>query len=37
VTIAEFGGNGNINNLQTMSPSELYLATFAKKPVGARR
>ncbi len=36
-TIAEFDGNGNINNLQTMSPSELYLATFAKKPVGARR
>ncbi len=37
VTIAEFGGNGNINNLKTMCPSELYLATFAKKPVVAHR
>jgi hypothetical protein len=36
-TIAEFDGNGNISNLQDMSPSELYLATFAKKPAGARR
>jgi hypothetical protein len=36
-TIAEFDGNGNISNLQDMSPTELYLATFAKKPAGARR
>ena len=35
-TIAEFDGNGNISNLQDMSPSELYRVTFAKKPAGAR-
>lgn len=36
-TIAEFDGNGNISNLQDMSPAELYRATYAKKPAGARR
>jgi hypothetical protein len=36
-TIAEFDGNGQISNLQDMSPSELYRATFAPKPAGARR
>jgi hypothetical protein len=35
-TIAEFDGNGNISNLQDMTPSELYRVTFAKKPAGAR-
>lgn len=36
-TIAEFDGNGQITNLQEMSTSELYRATYAKKPAGARR
>ena len=35
-TIAEFDGNGTLTNLQGMSSSELYLATYAKKPAGAR-
>lgn len=35
-TIAEFDGNGNISNLQEMSASELYRATYARKPAGAR-
>lgn len=35
-TMAEFDGNGTLTNLQTMSSSELYLATYAKKPAGAR-
>jgi hypothetical protein len=35
-TIAEFDGNGQITNLQDMSPSELYRATYAPKPAGAR-
>jgi hypothetical protein len=36
-SIAEFDGNGQITNLQDMSPSELYQASFAAKPAGARR
>jgi hypothetical protein len=36
-TIAEFDGNGQISNLQDMSPSELYRATYALKPAGPRR
>ncbi len=36
-TIAEFDGTGQITNLQDMSPSELYRATYAKAPAGARR
>jgi hypothetical protein len=35
--IAEFDGNGQPTNLQSMSASELYLASYAKKPAGARR
>lgn len=35
--IAEFDGNGEPTNLQGMSASELYLASFARKPAGARR
>ncbi|MGL6133327.1 MAG: hypothetical protein ACRC1L_03965 [Prochlorococcaceae cyanobacterium] len=35
-TIAEFDGNGQISNLQDMSPSELYRASFATKPAGSR-
>jgi len=34
--IAEFDGNGQATNLQGMSASELYLASYARKPVGAR-
>ena len=34
--IAEFDGNGQPTNLQSMSASELYLASYAKKPAGAR-
>ena len=36
-TMAEFDGNGQITNLQDMSPSELYRASYAPKPAGARR
>lgn len=35
-SIAEFDGNGNITNMQEMSTSELYRATYAKKPAGSR-
>jgi hypothetical protein len=35
--IAEFDGNGQPTNLQSISASELYLASYAKKPAGARR
>ena len=35
--MAEFDGNGQATNLQAMSASELYLASYAKKPAGARR
>jgi DNA repair exonuclease SbcCD ATPase subunit len=35
--IAEFDGNGQATNLQNLSASELYLASYAKKPAGARR
>ena len=35
-TIAEFDGNGNLTNMQEMSASELYRATYTKKPAGAR-
>jgi hypothetical protein len=34
--IAEFDGNGQATNLQGMSASELYLASYARKPAGAR-
>ncbi|WP_143593603.1 hypothetical protein [Synechococcus sp. 1G10] len=34
--IAEFDGNGQATNLQNMSASELYLASYARKPTGAR-
>jgi len=34
--IAEFDGNGQATNLQNMSASELYLASYARKPAGAR-
>ncbi|MCP9915330.1 hypothetical protein [Cyanobium sp. ATX 6F1] len=34
--IAEFDGNGQATNLQSMSASELYLASYARKPTGAR-
>jgi hypothetical protein len=34
--IAEFDGNGQATNLQNLSASELYLASYARKPAGAR-
>lgn len=34
--MAEFDGNGQPLNLQTLSASELYLASYARKPAGAR-
>ena len=34
--IAEFDGNGQATNLPAMSASELYLASYARKPVGRR-
>ena len=34
--IAEFDGNGQATNLQAMSASELYLASYARKPAGPR-
>jgi len=34
--IAEFDGNGQATNLQSMSASELYLASYARKPAGPR-
>lgn len=35
-TIAEIDGNGNVTNLQAMSPAELYRASYARKPAGSR-
>ena len=35
--MAEFDGNGAATNLQNLSASELYLASYARKPAGARR
>ncbi|MCT0204206.1 hypothetical protein KQ302_03610 [Synechococcus sp. CS-602] len=35
--IAEFDGNGQTTNLQSMTTSELYLASYGPKPAGARR
>ena len=34
--IAEFDGNGQATNLQAMSASELYLASYARKAAGPR-
>ena len=34
--MAEFDGNGQATNLQAMSASELYLASYARKPAGPR-
>ena len=34
--ISEFDGNGQANNLQAMSASELYLASYARKPAPPR-
>jgi hypothetical protein len=36
-SIAEFDGSGNLTNLQELSASELYRASFSKKPASARR
>jgi hypothetical protein len=35
--MAEFDGNGQPTNLQQLSASELYLASYARKPAGSRR